>query len=103
MSTPSVPLISALPQFNAGLAAPDDLAAASPIYQALLAQTGGNLQNVNSLAASQPNFAPALSLMGPGGGLNPAQASQFGPLFGLLMSLWGQGGQTPQPTPGQGL
>lgn len=102
MSTSSIPTISAMPQFSGG-APQDNLAAASPIYQALLAQTGGNLQNVNALAASQPSFAPALSLMTPGGGLNPVQASQFGPLFGLMMSLWGQGGQRPQPAPGQGL
>jgi hypothetical protein len=103
MSTPSIPLISAMPQFGQAPVSQDDLASASPMYQALLAQTGGNLQNVNALAASQPSFAPALSLMTPGGGLNPSQAAQFGPLFGLLMSLWGQNGQTQQPTPGMGL
>lgn len=92
MTTP-VPLISAMPQFNPGTR--DDLAASSPVYQALLAQTGGKLGNVNSLAASQPSFAPGLALMGPGGGLNPAQASQFGPLFSLMMALQG-GGQMGQ-------
>jgi hypothetical protein len=80
-----------MPQFS-GQAPQDDLAASSPVYQALLAQTGGDLGNVDSLGASQPSFAPALSLMSPGGGLNPAQAMQFGPLFGLLMSLSGQAG-----------
>ena len=90
----SVPIISALPQFGGGQGtSQDQLASSSPVYQALLAQTGGDLQNVNSLAASQPGFGQALSLMNPGGGLNPAQANQFGPLFGLLMSLYGQ--QTP--------
>ena len=106
MSSQSIPLISAMPQFGGPPVAQDDLAAASPIYQALLAQTGGNLQNVNSLAASQPSFAPALSMMTPGGGLNPQQASQFGPLFGLLMSLMGPGSQgqpAQQPQPGMGL
>ena len=92
MSTSSIPIISALPQFGAPVAQ-DDLAAASPIYQALLAQTGGNLGNTDALAASQPNFAQPLALMG--GGLNPQQSAQFGPLFGLLMSLYGQ--QAPQP------
>jgi hypothetical protein len=91
MST--APLIAALPQFGGGQGSQDQLVASSPVYQALLSQTGGNLQNVNSLAASQPGFGQALSLMSPGGGLNPAQANQFGPLFGLLMSLYGQ--QTP--------
>lgn len=98
--TPSVPIISAMPQFSGAGNSNDQLAAANPIYQALLSQTGGDLQNVNSLAASQPNFAPSLSLMSPGGGINPGQAQQFGPLFGLLMSLYGQGGQQPQPGSG---
>jgi len=84
----SVPLISALPQF--GQAQPNDpLAAASPIFQTLLSQTGGNLTNVNSLAASNPQFGNALSLLGPPGGLNQQQSAQFGPLFGLIMSLFG--------------
>ena len=93
--TGDIPLISALPQFSGAPVAQDDLASSSPMYQALLAQTGGNLRNTDALAASQPGFAPALSLMTPGGGLNPAQSAQFGPLFGLLMSLWGQGGTPP--------
>jgi hypothetical protein len=101
--TSAIPLISAMPQFSESAKAPDSLAAASPIFQALLSQSGGpqGLQDVNSLASAQPQFAPALSLMSPGGGLNPQQASQFGPLFGLLMSLFGGGQQ--QPTPGMGL
>jgi hypothetical protein len=97
MASPSIPIISALPQFSGAGNSNDSLAAASPVYQALLAQTGGNLGNVNELAASQPNFAPSLSLMSPGGGINPMQSQQFGPLFGLLMSLYGQGGQQQQP------
>lgn len=95
MATPSIPLISALPQFTGTSAQQDDLAASSPIYQALLSQTGNNLQNTDALAASQPGFASALSLMSPAGGLNPTQSAQFGPLFSLMMSLQGQ--QTPQP------
>jgi hypothetical protein len=96
--TSSVPIISAMPQFGGG-SPTDQLASASPIYQALLSQTGGNLHNTDALAASQPGFANSLSMMSPAGGLSPQQSSQFGPLFGLLMSLWGGG----QPTPGQGL
>lgn len=95
MST--VPLISALPQSNSA-SAPDDLTAASPMLQALLAQTGGTkgLQNTDSLGALNPAMGQALSFMSPGGGLSPQQASQFGPMFGLLMSLMGgqQGGQS---------
>lgn len=92
--TNSVPIISALPQFGGAPVAQDDLAASSPIYQALLSQTGGDLSNTDALASSQPNFAQSLSLMSPSGGLNPSQSAQFGPLFGLLMSLYGgqQGG-----------
>jgi hypothetical protein len=89
----SVPLISALPQFGSQTP-PDDLAAANPIFQALLSSTGGNLKNVDSLAASQQGYGQALSLMSPGGGLSPQQGAQFGPLFGLIMSLMG-GQQTP--------
>lgn len=100
MSTPDIPIISALPQFS-GTQSNDALASASPIYQALLSQTGGYLGNTDALAASQPGYASSLALMSPGGGLNPAQAQQFGPLFGLLMSLYGQQGQQ-QPTPGSG-
>lgn len=100
--TSSIPIVSAMPQFSAAGNSNDQLASASPIYQALLSQTGGDLGNVNSLAASQPSFAPSLSLMSPGGGINPGQAQQFGPLFGLLMSLYGQGGQQGQPQPGSG-
>lgn len=92
-----------MPQFGGPPVAQDDLASASPVYQALLAQTGGNLTNTDALAASQPGFANSLSLMSPGGGLNPAQSAQFGPLFGLLMSLYGQQGQQQTPQPGQGL
>jgi hypothetical protein len=95
----TVPLVAALPQFSEAKP-PDDLASASPVYQALLAQTGGSLGNVNALAASNPQFAQMLSLLSPGGGIGPGQAQQFGPLFGLLMSL--SGGEK-QPTPGQGL
>jgi hypothetical protein len=98
----SVPLIAALPQFNQ-TQTPDSLAASSPILQSLLANTGGNLTNVDSLAASQPGFAQALSLMSPSGGLSPQQGAQFGPLFGLIMSLMGGGQQQQQPTPGMGL
>lgn len=90
----SVPLISALPQFGPQSNSPDDLASANPIYQALLASTGGNLGNLDALSASQPGFGQALSLMSPSGGLNAQQGSQFGPLFGLIMSLMG-GQQTP--------
>lgn len=92
MATSAVPIISALPQFNTARA-PDDLAAASPTLQALLAGTGGikGTQNVNALGASSPELGQLLSLMSPGGGLNPQQASQFGPLFALLLSL--QSGQ----------
>jgi hypothetical protein len=104
VSTSAIPIISALPQFGGPPVAQDDLAASSPVYQALLAQTGGNLQNTDALAASQPGFGNSLSMMTPAGGLNPAQSAQFGPLFGLLMSLYGQQGQgQPQPQPGQGL
>lgn len=101
MST--VPLISALPQFGEAVKTPDSLASASPIFQALLSSVGGGkgLQNVNSLAAANPQFGSSLSMMSPGGGINPQQAAQFGPLFGLLMSLFGGGQQ--QPTPGMGL
>jgi hypothetical protein len=92
------PLISALPQFGnlqGGNANNDALASSSPIFQALLQSTGGNLSNVDSLAASNPGFGSALSFMSPGGGLSPQQGAQFGPLFGLIMSLMGgqQGGQ----------
>lgn len=85
-----------MPQFGTQANAPDDLIAASPAYQSLLSATGGNLTNPNSLAASQPGFAPALSFMSPQGGINPQQGGQFGPIFGLLMSLMGgqqQGGK----------
>lgn len=100
MSSGAIPLISALPQFasqgggaNGPQQVPDDLAAASPILQALLQQTGGaqGTQNVNSLVAANPQFGQALSFMSPGGGLNPGQAQQFGPLFALMMSLQGGG------------
>lgn len=94
MSTTSVPIISAFPQFG-GSKAPDDLAAASPVLQQLLTQTGGNLTNVNSLSASNPQLGQLLSLMSPGGGLSPQQAAQFGPVFAMLMAL--QGGGTPMP------
>ena len=87
------PLISALPQFDQP-SNNDATASASPIFQALLSQTGGNLSNVDSLAASQPGFGNALSLMSPSGGLSPQQGAQFGPLFSLIMSLMG-GQQTP--------
>lgn len=95
MST--VPLISAMPQFGAAAKAPDDLASASPVLQALLSQTGGTsgMQNVNSMAAMNPQMGQILSLMSPGGGLNPQQASQFGPLFAMMMSLQGGGSGTP--------
>lgn len=91
----TIPLISAMPAMGGGAQSPDDLASASPIFQALLSGSGGpqGLQNVNSMAASNPAFGNALSLMSPGGGLSPMQAQQFGPLFALMMSL--QGGQTP--------
>ena len=55
--------------------------------------TGGmkGAQNVNALGASNPEMGNMLSMMSPSGGLNPQQASQFGPLFALLMSLQGGG------------
>jgi hypothetical protein len=93
MSATSIPIISAMPQFGGPPVAQDDMAASSPIYQALLAQTGGNLHNTDAMAASQPGFGNSLSMMAPPGGLNPAQSAQFGPLFGLLMALNGQQGQ----------
>ncbi len=98
----SVPIISALPEFGGGRA-PDDLAAASPVLQALLSQSGGpkGLQNVNSLAASNPQFGQILSLLSPGGGLSPQQASQFGPIFALMMALQGGTG-TPGMAKGMG-
>lgn len=88
--------MAAAVQFGAS----DEQIASNPILEALLSQTGGTqgLQNVNSMAAANPQFGNALSQMSPGGGLNPQQASQFGPLFALMMSLQGGGGgqQTPQ-------
>lgn len=81
------PLIAVLPQFRNQTQ--DATANSNPIFQALLSQTGGNLTNVNSLAASQSGFGNALSLMSPGGGLSPQQGAQFGPLFSLIMSLMG--------------
>ena len=87
----SIPIISALPQF--GGQQNDMLASASPIYQALLSNTGGNLSNVDELAASQPGFAQSFSMFSPSGGISPQQSSQFGPLFGLLLSLFS--GQQP--------
>lgn len=96
MSSSAVPIISALPQFSANRS-PDDLAAASPVLQQLLAGTGGNLTNVNSLAASDPQLGQMLSLLSPSGGLSPQQAAQFGPVFAMLMALQGGGA----PTPGQ--
>jgi hypothetical protein len=90
----SIPIISAMPQFGSSSVAPDDLAASSPVYQSLLAQTGGNTQNLDAMAAMNPQLGNMVSLMSPGGGLNMQQASQFGPLFAMLMSL--QGGGMPQ-------
>jgi hypothetical protein len=90
--------MAAAVQFGAPQAS-DEQVASNPILEALLSQTGGQqgLQNVNSMAAANPQFGDALSQMSPGGGLNPQQASQFGPLFALMMSLQGGGGQqTPQ-------
>jgi len=90
----SIPLISVMPGLGASTA-PDDLVSGSPILQALLSGTGGmkGLENVNSFGAMSPEMGQALSFMSPGGGLNPQQASQFGPMFGLLMSLMGNGQQ----------
>jgi hypothetical protein len=87
-----------------GTQVPDDMAAASPILQALLSSTGGGagLQNTDSLIAANPAMGNALSLMSPGGGLSPQQSQQFGPLFALMMSLQGGTGQQPPPTPGMG-
>lgn len=86
------PLISAMPQFG-GAGTKDDLVSATPALQNLLSQTGGlaGTQNVDALGASSAQFGNMLSLMSPGGGLSPSQASQFGPLFALLMGM--QGGQ----------
>lgn len=69
----------------------DDLIASNPIYQTLMASTGGQPNNLDAMAASNPQFGAALGLMGPGGGLNPQQAQSLGPIFALLMSM--QGGQ----------
>ena len=57
--------------------------------QALLSGTGGmkGLENVNSFGAMSPEMGQALSFMSPGGGLNPQQASQFGPMFGLPVTV----------------
>lgn len=66
----------------------DDLIAANPAFQSVMSQTGGQ-PDVNSLAASNPQLGSLFSLMSPGGGLNPQQAQQFGPIFALLMSLQG--------------
>lgn len=92
----SVPLISALPQFNPQGQGNDLLAASNPMFQQLLTAAGGNLGNIDALSSSQPGFGSQLSLMSPAGGINPQQAQQFGPIFGLLMSL--MGGQQPQGT-----
>lgn len=93
MATPSIPLVAALPQFSQAAAPQDDLISASPIYRALLSQTGGTtgMQNVNKLGALNPQWGQMLSFMSPGGGIGPQQAQQFGPLFALLMSLQGGG------------
>jgi hypothetical protein len=87
-----------MPGMGGGPQVPDDLAAASPILQALLSQTGGQqgLQNTDSLISANPAMGQALSFMSPGGGLSPQQSQQFGPLFALMMSLTGN----VQPTPG---
>jgi hypothetical protein len=100
MSAGNIPLISAMPGMGGGTQVPDDLAASSPIFQALLGSTGGQagLQNTDSLIAANPAMGQALSFMSPGGGLNAQQSSQFGPLFALMMSLQGQTGQQ-QPGP----
>ena len=91
MATPSIPLIASLPQFSSQANQPDDLASASPGLQALLSQTGGwqGSQNVDAMAASNPQWGSVFSQMTPPGGLNPQQAGQFGPLFQLLMGLQG--------------
>lgn len=93
MGTPGIPLISAMPQFSSAATPPDDLTAASPNLQALLSQMGGpqGTHNLDAMGASSPQFGQMLSLMSPGGGLNPQQASQFGPLFALLMGMQGGG------------
>lgn len=84
-----------MPGMGGGPQVPDDLAASSPILQALLGSTGGptGAQNTDSLIAANPALGSALSFMSPAGGLNPQQSSQFGPLFALMMSLQGQTGQ----------
>lgn len=94
MSTTSIPLVSALPQFGGG-GSQDSLFTAVPALQNLVSSTGGpqGLGNVNSLAAANPQMAAILSLMSPPGGLNPQQAQQFGPMFGLIMALNGMTGQ----------
>ena len=92
MATLGMPMIGAMPQFNAGQNSPDDIASASPVLQALLSQTGGwqGSQNVDAMAANNPQWGSMLSMMQPPGGLNTQQASQFGPLFAMLMSLQGR-------------
>lgn len=100
MSTPGIPLISAFPQFGGGSPAPpDDLAAASPAVQSLLSGTGGQLGNTDAMGAANPHLGALMSLMSPPGGLSPDQASQFGPIFALMMALQGgQGGSGVPPT-----
>jgi len=93
-----LPLISAMPQFGKESVPQDDLVTASPIYQTLLGMTGGQAgQNADMTAASNTQFGQALSFLQPGGGLNPQQAGQFGPLVALMLSLQG-GGMTPGGT-----
>lgn len=102
-SQTGIPLIAALPQFGA-TTAPDDLVSASPNIQSLLASTGGpsGLQNMDALAASNPQMGALMSLLGPAGGLNPQQAAQFGPIFALMLSLQGGTGGVPN-TPSGGI
>lgn len=82
--------IGAIPMFGQSTP-PDDLISSNPIYQALLSSTGGQPNNLDAMASSNPQYGAALGLMNPGGGLNPQQAQSFGPLFALLMSLQGGG------------